>query len=205
MQAGERLCAVQEPTSELLFPTAGLVALLALAPDGRSVGAALLGAEGAVGAAVALGLGQSPWDALVVANGTYEAMPAATFRQLCAGEPEFHKAAAAYARTLFELSTEALACARYHEIGSRVAKWLVLLDDRARLDPVAPTVELLTTLLGVAAEVLPPVIERVDGLAVLTLDEDTDDAELAGPVLVAVRDRAALERRACACLVTARR
>jgi len=37
MQAGERLCAVQEPTGELQFPTAGLVALLALAPDGRSV------------------------------------------------------------------------------------------------------------------------------------------------------------------------
>src|SRR3989442_13045811 len=69
------------PIREVYFPTDGLVSLLTLVEGRLALEVGLVGREGMVGVALALGIGVSPIRALVQGGGTALRMSAARFRR----------------------------------------------------------------------------------------------------------------------------
>ena len=68
------------PIREVYFPTDGLVSLLTLVEGRLALEVGLVGREGMVGVALALGIGVSPIRALVQGGGTALRMNAVRFR-----------------------------------------------------------------------------------------------------------------------------
>src|SRR6478735_11504384 len=113
---------VQGDTDEVYFPASGIVGLLTLSEHGDLVGATLMNSDSVLGAWLALGLKRSPWRALVLAPGEAQVMPVALFTSLLRDEPDFRQRMLDYCRTLFDLSTESIACSRLHDTPSRAAR-----------------------------------------------------------------------------------
>jgi len=93
-----------------------------------------------------------------------------------------------------QLATSA-ACLRFHLIGPRLARWLLMTQDRAHADTFNVTQEFLAYMLGVRRV---GVTAAAGGLQRLGLIEYRRGA-------MKVLDRGGLERAACSCYATDRR
>src|SRR2546426_12806527 len=78
---GEVLYEPGEPIRDVYFPTGSLVSLLTLVEGRLALEVGLVGREGMVGVALALGIGVSPRPALGQGRGTALRVDAAPFRQ----------------------------------------------------------------------------------------------------------------------------
>jgi CRP-like cAMP-binding protein len=188
LPAGTRLRAIQEQTEEVVFPVSSIVSLSTLDSDGRRVGVALAGDEGAVGAWLALGFGRSPWEAVVRGGGDALVISPELFRMLLRDEPDFRQHMLRYGRVLFDATTQALACRRAHEARARAARWLLELADRSEGGLLA-TPELIEAMLGE---------DGTRGTARLDLLTEAGVIEVTDGDIVIV-DRGALEAAACSC------
>ncbi len=150
IDAGQTLYAVRDTTAEVVFPTSAVVSL-ALDAGGHATGVALIGSEGGLGVWLALGLGRSPWEAVVRGDGEALVLPAELFRTLLRDEPDFREHMLAYGRTLFDLSSRAIACTQLHDHRSRLARWLLEADDHAS-NGLTTTVALLSAMTGESLE-----------------------------------------------------
>ena len=131
------------------FPIDCLVSLLT-AVDGshdREVG--LVGREGMVGIALALGVTISPGRALVQGAGTAIRMTAARFRSEHGKHGPFHREVNQYIYELIVQTAQTAACNVSHPVEGRLARWLLMTRDRLGRDTFTLTHVLLGSMLGV--------------------------------------------------------
>jgi CRP-like cAMP-binding protein len=109
----------------------------------------MVGREGMVGAELALGVLRSPLHAVVQGPGKSWRVPSAAFRGELARSPALRVLLNRYIYVLMvQLGTSA-ACLRFHLIGPRLARWLLLMQDRSHSDHFHVTHEFLAYMLGV--------------------------------------------------------
>lgn len=146
---GTVLCEEDEPLREVYFPLTGFISFVGAVDGHPPLEIALVGNEGMLGATLVLGVTQVPMRAVVQGGGTALRMSAHQMRrELCASS--------ALTRTLnrylfvlmAQLSQNAL-CTQFHEIQSRLARWLLLSHDRAHRSEFRMTHEALAEMLGV--------------------------------------------------------
>jgi hypothetical protein len=187
LASGQTLYAVQDTTTEVAFPTSAVVSLT-LDAGGRSTGVTLVSGEGGLGVWLALGLGRSPWGAVVRADGEALVLPSELFRALLRDEPDFRDHMVAYGRELFELSSQAIACSQLHDRRARLARWLLEGDDRCDGTP-DQSAGLLRAMTGEAAE---------DVQRFLDASAEAGTIELLA-ARIRILDRGSLEAIACGC------
>jgi CRP-like cAMP-binding protein len=123
-----------------------LVTLLAGHP-GLEVG--MTGREGMIGEQLALGVTTSPLRALVQGAGLALRIPAQALRGELARSAALQHQLGRYVFVLMAQHATAAACLRFHQIGPRLARWLLMAQDRAQADTLALTQEFLGRMLGV--------------------------------------------------------
>ena len=146
---GAVLCEPARPTRHVFFPIDGFISLVAPldAKPGLEVG--MVGREGMVGAQLALGVMTMPLHALVQGSGTAWRIGAKDFRGELARSAGLQRVMNRYLYVLMaQLATSAV-CVRFHQIGPRLARWLLMSQDRAHADSFAVTHEFLAYMLGV--------------------------------------------------------
>ena len=199
-----RLLAVSEPfqlvLSEVLsertkatryvyFPTEGFISLVAPIADHAGLEIGMVGREGMVGVQLALGVANSPLRALVQGPGTALRVGAKAFQAELARSAALQRNMNRYVYVLMNQLAQAAACARFHLIGPRLARWLLMSQDRAHTDSFHVTQEFLAYMLGVrrvGVNAAASGLQR-DGLIEYTRGELT------------VLDRPGLEAAACSC------
>jgi CRP-like cAMP-binding protein len=141
-----------EPTDEIrhvYFPGDCLVSLLTVIDRRLALEVGLVGREGVVGTAFALGSGLSPVRALVQAGGTAVRMEAAAFckelRLSSALQRELHL----HSDALLAQFAQTAACNRFHVVAARLARRLLMARDRLGSDQFRLTHEFLGHVLGV--------------------------------------------------------
>ena len=146
---GEVLCMPQEPTRHVYFPVAGFVSLVAQieAHPGLEVG--MVGREGLLGAELMLGVPVAPLRALVQGEGAAWRIDAAAFTAELAANPPLRQHLHQYLYVLMAQLAVSSACLRFHLIGPRLARWLLMSQDRAHADRFHVTHEFLAYMLGV--------------------------------------------------------
>ena len=204
-----RLLAICEPTelvlSEVLsepgkatrhvyFPTDGFISLVTLVEGHPALEVGMVGREGMVGAQLALGVATAPLRALVQGSGAAWRIATRSFQAELARSTALQRSLNRYLYILMGQLATSAACLRYHLIGPRLARWLLMTQDRAHADTFHVTQEFLAYMLGVrrvGVTAAAGALQR-SGLIAYTRGELT------------VLDRAGLEAAACSCYATDR-
>lgn len=146
---GEVLCEAGDVIRHVYFPNDALVSLLTPVDRNHVLEVGLVGREGLVGIALALGIGVTPVRALVQGSGTAMRMKAAPFRREIQRSPLLRRAVHFYTHALMSQVAKTAACNRFHKIEARLARWLLMTRDRVGSGHFRVTQEFLGYMLGV--------------------------------------------------------
>jgi CRP-like cAMP-binding protein len=146
---GEILGGVGMPTRYVYFPTVGFISLV-IAVEGRpTLEVGMVGREGMLGTQLVLGVAADPLHAVVQGAGTAWRIGASEFSRELARSPPLQRELNRYVYvTMTQLASSAF-CLRFHQIGQRLARWLLMTQDRAHSDSFHITHEFLAYMLGV--------------------------------------------------------
>lgn len=131
LEFGHVLAEAEEPIRYVYFPMAACISLNAPAGDGPTLEVALIGNEGMLGATLAHCIDSSPLQALVQRPGSARRMTAAAFRGALRSSSALREAALRYSYVLLRQVAQTAACTRYHPLEPRLARWLLMTQDRS--------------------------------------------------------------------------
>jgi CRP-like cAMP-binding protein len=178
-----------EPLAHVYFPIRGFVSLVATAAVPAGLEVAMIGREGMLGVQAVLGVETTPFRALVQGEGRAWRLTTAAFGQHLADHPGTKQLFDRYATfRLNQLATLAqFLC--HHEVGPRLARWLLMSQDRAGSDQFPVTQEALGFMLGVRRVSVSNAATALQRGGVIAYHRGQ----------LRVLDRVALERAACGC------
>jgi CRP-like cAMP-binding protein len=183
------LCEAGTAVTHVLFPLDGFVSLVAPVPghDGLEVG--MVGQEGMLGIELALGIAAAPVRLVVQGAGQAWRLERAPFGRELQACSALRRAVHAYIYVQMAQLATGSACRRFHLIAPRLARWLLMTQDRAHRDRFRITHEFLALMLGVrrVGVTVAAGILQDEGLIRYHRGE------------IEVRDRNGLEARACSC------
>lgn len=185
----EVLCEPGEATHHVYFPIEGFISLVAMASGSPGVEVGMVGREGMLGAQLVLGVGTSPLHALVQGQGTAWRVPARAFRGELTRSASLKRHLHRYLYVLMAQQSASAACLRFHLTGQRLARWLLMCQDRAGADSFHVTQEFLAYMLGMRRV---GITAAAGALQKKGLIEYTRGK-------VTVLDRSGLEAAACSC------
>jgi len=130
------------------FPNNGLISLVVVMKDGKTAEVAVLGREGFAGVPAIFGLTRSPVREVVQITGDGFKINIRAFRRLLLSSPHLWSLSGRYSAVLGMQISQTAACNRLHEIERRLARWLLMAQDRVDAGYVAITHDFLATMLG---------------------------------------------------------
>lgn len=134
---------------DVYFPLDSYVSLLALADRRNSLEVGLIGNEGMLGIGRILDIDEFSLRAVVAGSGAAMRMTASTFARELGRSGALQGRLNRYLYALMAQFALSSACARYHDLPARLARWLLMTQDRARSDHFFFTHEFLANMLGV--------------------------------------------------------
>jgi CRP-like cAMP-binding protein len=149
---GEVLYEPGETIRNVYFPNKSLVSLLTLVDGRQALEIGMVGREGMVGTALALGVGVSPVRALVQGTGAAMRMKSARFLKELRQSLQLQRALYRYTDTLMAQVAQTAACNRFHVVQERLARWLLMTRDRVQSNDFHLTQEFLSHMLGARRE-----------------------------------------------------
>jgi CRP-like cAMP-binding protein len=130
------------------FLNEGLVSLVVLTRDGRSVEVAIVGKEGMIGTPLAVGLRQGSYRAITQIAGQGLRIRADALEEALRSTPGLGLILNRYVLIQGLQIAQIAACNRLHEIEQRLARWLLMCQDRVNSDLLPITHEFLAQMLG---------------------------------------------------------
>ncbi|MBP6813764.1 MAG: Crp/Fnr family transcriptional regulator [Burkholderiaceae bacterium] len=195
LQLSDELATLGSVTRDAFFPVSGFISLVTHVDTHPGLEVGMVGSEGMLGAQLALGMTLSPLRALVQGPGSAWRIGAPALRLELANSAALQGTLNAYLAVQMAQLASSSGCLRFHRIGPRLARWLLMSHDRAHCDTFRVTHEFLALMLGV---------RRVGiTMAAGTLQRDHLIAYHRGELTVL--DRTGLEAAACSCYGTNRR
>jgi len=146
---GEVLFARGDRIRHVYFPVDGFISKLIPVVGRMSLEVGLVGNEGMLGAAVALGVNTAPLDALVQGAGRSLRIGVPRFRRELDASPALRRMTHRYIYVRMAQLSQAAACLSCHLLDARLARWLLMTHDRTSSDELRITHELLAQMLGV--------------------------------------------------------
>jgi CRP-like cAMP-binding protein len=137
------------PVEHVYFPHRGVVSLLTLMPDGTAVEIATVGPEGMVGMPVLLGAEQMASKAFIQIPGDGVRIKADAFRRVVKECSRFEALLLRYTLALMNQMAQNGACNRTHSVEERLARWLLMTQDRVHEATFPLTQEFIAQMLGV--------------------------------------------------------
>jgi CRP-like cAMP-binding protein len=186
---GDVLCESGKPIRHVYFPNSGVISLLTPLDGHESVEVGLVGREGMAGMGLFLGSGVSPVQMLVQGSGSATRMKATSFRNEIKRSPALQLGLSHYLYAFMAQVAQTAACNRHHQLGQRLARWLLMTQDRLQSNEFRLTQEFLAHMLGVRRVG----VTRAAGL----LQEKKLISYRRGNI--AILDRKGLERASCRC------
>ncbi len=151
--AGSPLWESDQATHQVYWPTSGMVSLVAAVPGGPGLEVRMVGSEGLAGLHMVMGFAVSALAANVQVSGLAWRCERGLLLAQCetgiAETGSFANVMARYAGSVVAQMASFAVCLRFHHIEQRLAKWLLMAQDRARSSHLHVTQETLSALLGV--------------------------------------------------------
>ncbi len=137
-----------ESIKSAYFVNTGLISVVAVQPDGKSVEVGLIGSEGFAGLPILVGYRRSPTRHITQGDGTAYRCDAETLQRLAKKLPGLEQQLHRFGQQLALQTTQIAACNRLHEVEERLARWILMSQDRIRSDNLPLTQEFMAQMLG---------------------------------------------------------
>jgi len=137
-----------DPVRYVYFPEGAVLSLQTTMEDGRSAEVSLVGSEGFLGASGFLGAETYGHTALVEIAGSCLRMQMDSFKAACTSGGTLQARSMSYLRYLIAQTSQTAACNRLHRVSKRLAKRLLMIQDRVHKSEFPMTHESLSYALG---------------------------------------------------------
>ena len=149
---GEELYHPGETIKYVYFPNDSIISLISELSETSWLEVGMVGNEGMAGLPVFMGASSSSTLALVQGSGTAMRMSSEAVRKEANRLGSLHRLLHRYSHSLLTQVTQSSACNRFHLVDARLARWLLMTNDRLGLEEFPLTQEFLSTMLGVRRE-----------------------------------------------------
>jgi CRP-like cAMP-binding protein len=130
------------------FPNRGVISLVVVMKDGGTAEAGIVGNEGFTGTPAAVGLSRSPLQSVVQITGDGFRVEVAALQNTLESAPHLQMMLSRYAVVQGMQVAQTAACNRLHDIKQRLARWLLMTQDRVDSESLPITHDFLATMLG---------------------------------------------------------
>jgi CRP-like cAMP-binding protein len=175
---------------DVYFPGGGFCSMVTVLEDGNMVEVATVGREGMVGVSAVLD-GTLPTSTAMVQGETdvcYR-MTVEAFRQEVNRHGAFHELMTHYAHALFGFVAQSTACNAIHSVEQRLARWLLMAQDRMGSQEFPLTQEFVAMMLGASRPTVTVVAGTLHKAGLIDYRHGR----------VTIVDRASLEAASCEC------
>ena len=182
-----------ETIRDVYFPGGGFCSVVTVLKDGSMVEVATIGREGMLGIAAMLNgdLSPSAWMVQAEADICYR-MSADAFRAEMDRREAFHDLLTRYAQALVGFIMQSTACNAIHSVEQRLARWLLLAQDRIGTSEFPLTQEFVAMMLGASRPTVTVVAGTLQKAGLITYHRGQ----------ITIVDREKLESASCECYET---
>lgn len=195
LRSHEVLNEMGEQIQSCYFVNTGMVSILTVMGDGKGVEVGIAGKEGFIGLPVIAGFRSSATRAIVQIAGTAFRVTAAKIGQIVPKCPLLERKLNRYAQLLAMQASQVAACNRLHDVEERMARWLLMTQDRVGEELVPLTQEFLSHMLGTRRASVTVAAGALQKAGLIKYTRGS----------VTIANRAKLEETACECYDIIRR
>lgn len=149
LKFGQILNTTDRPIANVYFPLTGFISMFVEMIDERPVEMGLIGSEGMLGATLSLGKLNAPMLAVVRGPGKALQIDAMVFCQYLKTNASLQEILQRYLYVLIQQLSLAGACMHSHEVSQRLARWLLMVQDRCHASQFNLTHQHLAEMIGV--------------------------------------------------------
>jgi len=175
--------------THVYFPERAMVSLVSHTADGDSVEVGVVGYEGMVSISAVLGVDKSPHEMLVQINDAAMRLPVGALLDEFNRGGVLHDRLLRYTQALLLQTSQVAVCNAKHTVSERLARWLLMSQDRCACEDLPFTHEFLALMLGV----------RRAGVTEAALILQAEELIRYKRGHIKILDREALEDHACDC------
>ncbi len=186
---GNSLCEADRPFEYAYFPITGFISLVSVVKNHKPLEMNLIGNEGMLGATLSLGVTKAPLRALVQGSGSALRISAAHLLHELRIAPILMLKLHQYVYVLLAQLAQSAACVHFHEIEPRLARWLLMTQDRTESNQLHLTQEFLANMLGVRRSSITIAAGALQARNIIHYSR--------GEIIIL--DRSGLEHSACEC------
>jgi CRP-like cAMP-binding protein len=139
---------VGDVLKSVYFGNSGMISILSVFPNGKSVEVGLVGSEGFVGLPLLVGFRTAPTRAISQLDATAFRVDGEALTGLLPKCPNLERSLLQYSQIFTMEITQLAACNRLHEVEERLARWLLMCADRISSNALPLTQEFLAQMLG---------------------------------------------------------
>lgn len=171
------------------FCNSGMISILSVFPDGKSVEVGLVGKEGFIGVPLVAGFRTSPTRAIAQIDASAFRVDSDTLVALLRECLSLERRLQQFSQEMAMQVTQIAACNRLHEVDERLARWLLMCADRVGSNSVPLTQEFLGQMLGTRRSSVSVAAGMLERAGLITHSRGD----------VQIIDRERLEEAACEC------
>jgi CRP-like cAMP-binding protein len=145
----QKLYDVGDVVPHLYFPGTAVVSVVTVMQNGQCVETSTVGFESAPGILSILAGKRSTSRVFTQVPGSALRVPADQVREVAAVRPEFLRLLLSFAEAAASLAELSVACNALHQVQARLARWLLMTQDRVGNHTVPLTQDFLAIMLGV--------------------------------------------------------
>lgn len=189
LRKGQVLIEQESAVEEVHFPLSAQLCNLTIFADGRSVETAVVGSEGMSGLAPFLAEAPCAWQVVVQISGSAVALPAAVLRSQARESARLRELLVRLVHDYQAQSAQTAACNTVHRSTAKLARWLLMFDDRSQGTKLEITQQDLAALMGMQRTTINQAASELKALGAIAYLRGT----------IRITDRSLLERSSCEC------